>query len=583
MTLETTGLIFDTNADTSVVQNVLMIHSDAADLGQYANPETFVIVYDHSADRETLLSVLDSRFHHIQRFAFAFHYTESRSLLLNNAPWFTDDDFLPTNTPSPNAQLILDIIARFSVSQLDVLACNTLNDTAWKRYYDTVYAKTGIVIGASDNNTGNLKYGGDWILESTHTDVQTIYFTEAIANYSTLLATYTSGGLTYTYSGTTAYISASSGITGALVIPSTVLISSTTYTVNAIGTSTDSTGVFQANTNITSVVIPGTVLSIGKSAFFNCSNLTSITLNSGLTTIYDSAFLNCSLLSKVVIPSTVSAINPYAFASNYSMNTISILGSPTIANYAFQNNYLSRISIIGAAVLAANAFISNANPLVIYLNSGVSMTNDPFAGCTSVSTLYTNNTSLSLTNSTVLSGKTKTLMYFDANYVSYLISSGTNAYANGSISTNAVSSISIPSTVSIQGTTYTVNAIGSGSDSSGNGVFQFNTNITSVSIPGTVSVVNPYAFAGCTNLTSISLANGVSTLAGNSFAPAPTSNWLRSGARRATTASPRFPCSSKDQWHGASSTKPMAPPSGSSYQSKCPLELPVTSPRNQPP
>jgi len=36
------------------------------------------------------------------------------------------------------------------------------------------------VIGASDNETGNQKYGGDWILENTREDIVGVYFTGAI-------------------------------------------------------------------------------------------------------------------------------------------------------------------------------------------------------------------------------------------------------------------------------------------------------------------------------------------------------------------------------------------------------------------
>jgi hypothetical protein len=36
------------------------------------------------------------------------------------------------------------------------------------------------VIGASDNETGNQKYGGDWILENTREDIVSVYFTGAI-------------------------------------------------------------------------------------------------------------------------------------------------------------------------------------------------------------------------------------------------------------------------------------------------------------------------------------------------------------------------------------------------------------------
>ena len=517
-TLLTTGFVFDASADTSGVKNVLMVHSGASELQQYANADTFVIVYDHSADRETVLSTLMDRFTHLDRIAFAFHYTETRTLLLNNQEWFTDADLDPSNTLSENAQFVLDLLTRFSVPHLDVLACNTLNDFAWKQYYDRVYAQTGVIIGASDNNTGNLKYGGDWVLESTHTDVQAIYFTEAIANYSSLLAAITISGITYTSSSaSTVYISATSGVTGEVVIPSTVVISSVTYTVTAIGTSTDSTGVFQGNQAITSVVIPNTVTLIGQNAFRECINLSGT----------------------LIIPSSVTSIEISAFQSCSKVSSIYILGSPNIKIIAFYNTNVSSIYVIGPATLQRESFSQQlgTQPRTIYLNSGVTMVSDPFSAMSNVSgtTVYSNSTTFSLANSPVLSGKTINPAYQDANNIVYLRSSGTNLTA--SVGFAATGAVNILSTAVISSVTYTVTAIGIASDPSGAGVFKKNTNITSVVIPNTVSLIGQYAFSQCSSLTTVYIS-GSTNIASNSFLQCSINNLYILGA--ATLASTSF-------------------------------------------
>jgi hypothetical protein len=69
------------------------------------------------------------------------------------------------------------------ITNLDFLACNTLLNPDWKKFY----ALLPQTIGASDDKTGNLKQGGDWVLESTQQDVRNIYFGVGIQQYQSTL------------------------------------------------------------------------------------------------------------------------------------------------------------------------------------------------------------------------------------------------------------------------------------------------------------------------------------------------------------------------------------------------------------
>ena len=61
----------------------------------------------------------------------------------------------------------MDLLKKHQVKNADFLACNTLKHQSWKTFYDILKKHTGAVVGASDDATGNLKYGGDWVMEST--------------------------------------------------------------------------------------------------------------------------------------------------------------------------------------------------------------------------------------------------------------------------------------------------------------------------------------------------------------------------------------------------------------------------------
>ena len=67
------------------------------------------------------------------------------------------------------------------------------------------------------------------------------------------------------------------------------------------------------NTEVTALVIPNSVTSIGERAFYKCSGLTSVTIGNGVTSIGERAFYECSGLTSVTIPNSVTSIGDYAF------------------------------------------------------------------------------------------------------------------------------------------------------------------------------------------------------------------------------------------------------------------------------
>ena len=90
------------------------------------------------------------------------------------------------------------------------------------------------------------------------------------------------------------------------------------------------------DTEITNLVIPNSVTSIGNYAFYGCSGLTSVTIGNSVISIGNSAFYNCSGLTSVTIPNSVTSIGENAFYNCRGFKRIMISSSvSSIGSYAF--------------------------------------------------------------------------------------------------------------------------------------------------------------------------------------------------------------------------------------------------------
>ena len=78
------------------------------------------------------------------------------------------------------------------LTRIDFLGCATLLHPAWTAYYaDLQQQYTTITFGASDDETGNVKAGGNWMMENTGDDIRSTYFSDKVERYhSTLYVNY---------------------------------------------------------------------------------------------------------------------------------------------------------------------------------------------------------------------------------------------------------------------------------------------------------------------------------------------------------------------------------------------------------
>jgi len=147
------------------------------------------------------------------------------------------------------------------------------------------------------------------------------------------------------------------------------------------------------NTEITNLVIPNNITSIGNNVFNGCSGLTSVTIPNNITSIGNGAFDGCSGLKTVTFH--CSEVGAW-FQNNSSIREIVIGDEVTsIASSAFQ--YCSGLQsvIIGNGVtsLPSNVFYLNKRLPSLTIGTGVlSIASDAFGSNKPIKTIWLTNT-----------------------------------------------------------------------------------------------------------------------------------------------------------------------------------------------
>ena len=289
-----------------------------------------------------------------------------------------------------------------------------------------------------------------------------------------------------------------------------------------IGNSVESIGnnAFYECSSLTSATIGNSVTSIGNGAFQNCSSLTSVTIGNSVTSIGRYAFSGCSSLTSVTIPDSVTSIGRSAFSGCSSLTSVTIPNSVTsIGDYAFQNcSSLTSVTIGNSVTSIGNYAFYGCSSLtsVTIPDSVTSIGSHAFQNCSSLTSVTIGN-SVTIIGSEAFCGCSSLTSVTIPDSVTIIDSSafsGCSSLTSVTIG-NSVESIGINAFYECSSLTSVT--IGNSVTSIRKRAFQYCAGLVSVTIPNSVKEIGAAAFLGCYGLTSVSIGSGVKTIDSEAF------------------------------------------------------------------
>lgn len=263
---------------------------------------------------------------------------------------------------------------------------------------------------------------------------------------------------------------------------------------------------FYQNQKLESISLPGTVKSIGTGVFQNCPKLTTVTLPETLTEIGSYMFYGCSELETIDL-SHVTKIGSDAFASCSKLSSIQLSENLTsIGDRAFEKTGLSTVKLPASLTsIGSKAFGECANLETFVVEDG--------NACFSV-----------LRNGILIDIENEKLIACPRSLSGDITIVGVKtiaAYAFANLS--EITSVTLGDSVTVieqyafQNCTNltSVFALGELKEISAY-AFQGCTRLDSVTLPQTVTVIGSYAFQNCSSLTAIDLTN-VETICSSAF------------------------------------------------------------------
>ena len=209
--------------------------------------------------------------------------------------------------------------------------------------------------------TKNGEYFAGWYLDAEFTKRVTKIDAGSLKDIE-LWARFSQSPLVFDPVGNSAYSvrAANTSISGNIEIP---------QTYNGKPVVVIQNSAFKDCSNVTSVLIPSSIKSIGINAFENCSNITETTIPEGVTLIGNNTFLGCGKLASVTFPTSLENIGANAFAGCTSLTSIVLPKNiQEIGANAFANcSTLDVIEVFGdtPATLKTGVFPSNVSKIYV--------------------------------------------------------------------------------------------------------------------------------------------------------------------------------------------------------------------------
>ena len=270
---------------------------------------------------------------------------------------------------------------------------------------------------------------------------------------------------------------------------------------------------FEGCDNLTTIVFPSTLETIGNSVFYACMKIQDIDLSqTKLNSIGENAFYDNYGLLSVSFPSSVKKIGNYAFANNWNLSEIDLSMVEEIGEQAFSYCYaLISIDISSATSIGSNAFAETPDDATFTINATTpaSIKANSFTGNSKF--IVNPNAYDTFCSTTIWKNWADNISMFhvDENSVKWIYRNLQDS--NGMRITGASGygeEVTIPYTLPYNGQDANVTHIGD--------VFS-GTNVTSVTLPATLTSIDNNTFSNCRALTSIEIPASVTTIEVDAF------------------------------------------------------------------